>query len=66
VLAGAAVPAGAVVGVVDLDEGPDARAVGSAGPVPHAIKTPASVVAITTETRNPRMMSYLPLSRRLR
>jgi hypothetical protein len=52
--------------VVGLDVGRDARVVGSVGPVPHAIRTPASVVAIISDIRSPRMVSYLPLSRRLR
>src|SRR4029453_13107445 len=60
VLAGAAVPAGIVVVVVGLDEGSDARTVGSAGPVPHAIRTPASVVAISSDTRSPRRVPHPP------
>ena len=66
VLAGAAVVAGAVVAMVELDEGADARNVGSVGPLLHAIRTPASDVAITTVIRSPRMVPYLPLYRRLR
>jgi hypothetical protein len=61
-----------VVVVVELDEvagACDGTCVSSVGPVPHAIRTPASVVAvvaITSVTRSPRMVPYLPLSRRLR
>ena len=65
-LAGATVAAASVAVVVELDEVAGARIVGSAGREPHATTTPASIVAITTDTRNPRMVPYLPLSRRLR
>jgi hypothetical protein len=41
--------------MVELDVGTDARNVGSVGPLLHAIRTPASDVAITTVTRSPRM-----------
>lgn len=64
-LAGAAVVAGAVVVVVELDAGADARNVGSVGALLHAIRTPASVVAATIVARSPRMVPYLPLYRRL-
>ena len=75
-LAGTAVAARPVVVGVELDEvaddrnvdsaGADVCNVGSAGPVPHAVRTPASVVAANTVTRSPRMVPYPPLSRRPR